>query len=190
MFAKFVVPLYSQMTKYVEYMRKMLSLLACVLFSLALSAEPLHISVERIQIQSMGSMIVYMLYDDPNDRVFVYPLLLQEGETDAVAGKTYVYPGEMHRTYAYWMLSDYTTYALYTEATFVKTENATGEIRIEATATDTNGDSFELLYDEAEPVQGIEEVKQAKAARKVVEKGQILIIQRDRKFTIMGSPTY
>ena len=190
MFAKFVVPLYSQMTKYVVYMRKMLSLLICTLFAVSLSAEPLHIPVERIQIQSMGSMIVYMLYDDPNDRVFVYPLLLQEGETDAELGKTYVYPGEMHKTYAYWMLSDYTTHALYTEATFQKTMNEAGEMRIDATATDTNGDSFVLVYDEAEPVQGIEEVMQPKTARKVLEKGQILIIQRDRKFTIMGSPTY
>ena len=178
------------MAKYVLYMRKILSLLICLLFSFALSAEPLHISVERIQIQSMGSMMVYMLYDDPNERVFVYPLLLEEGETDAVLGKTYVYPGEMHKTYAYWMLSDYTTHALYTEATFQKTENAAGEVRIEATATDTNGDSFELLYDEAEPTVGLEEINYPNRARKVLKNGQILIIQQDRKFTIMGTPIY
>ena len=186
----FCVPLYSQMDKYVLYMRKILSLLTCLLFSFTLSAEPLHISVERIQIQSMGTMIVYMLYDDPNERAFVYPLLLQEGEIDAVLGKTYVYPGEMHKTFAYWMLSDYSTYALYTQATFLKTESEAGEVRIEATATDTNGDSFELLYDEAESTEGIEDVMQLKRAKKVVEKGQILIIQQDRKFTIMGSHTY
>jgi hypothetical protein len=178
------------MTKNVESMRKILSLLMSLVVSMTLWAETTNVTVERIQIQSMGSMIVYMLYDDPNMRVFVYPLLLQDGETDAELGKTYMYPGEMNMGYAYWVLSDMQTHALYTEATFVKTENAAGEIRIEATATDTNGDSFELVYDEAEPVQGIEEVKQAKAARKVVEKGQILIIQRDRKFTIMGIPTY
>lgn len=186
----FCVPLYSQMVKYVVYMRKILSLLTCLLFSFVLAAEPLHISVERIQIQSMGTMIVYMLYDDPNERAFIYPLLLQPGETDAVSGKTYVYPGEMSKTFAYWMLSDYSTHALYTEATFLKTENEAGEIRIEATATDTNGDSFELLYDEAESTEGLEDVEYPNRAQKVMEKGQILIIQQDRKFTIMGSPTY
>ena len=109
---------------------------------------PPALSISRVQMQSMGTMIVYMLYDDPNDRVFVYPLLLSDGTTDAVSGKTYVYPGEMSQTYAYWMLSDYTTHALYTQATFCKTDLGNDKIRIDATATDTNNDAFTLTYDE------------------------------------------
>ena len=51
---------------------------------------------------------------------------------------------------AFWMLSDYTTHAMNKEATFKATfkatQNAAGELRIEATATDENEDSWKLLY--------------------------------------------
>jgi hypothetical protein len=171
-------------------MRRFTSLVLGLMMTLSISAEALHVPVDRIQVQSMGSMMVYMLYDDPNERVFVYPLLLQEGETDAKDGKTYVYPGEMSKTYAYWMLSDYKTHALYTEATFRMTLNETNEKRIDATATDTNGDSFELLYDETSESLGKEQVTHNNKVQKVLQNGQILIIQNDRKFTITGNRTY
>ena len=106
------------------------------------------VEVARIQIQAMGTRIFYMLYDDESGKAFVFPLILAEGQEDVEAGKTYIYPGEMDKTYAYWMLSDYVTHALYTEATFKKTVKSEDKIRIDATASDTNGDQWVLVYDE------------------------------------------
>ncbi len=106
------------------------------------------IQIDRVQVQPMGTMVAYMLYEDANERVFVFPLILEEGQEDAVPGKTYVYPGEMSPTYAYWMLSDYTTHALYTEATFKKMVSGADTWYIDATATDTNGDSWKLRFNQ------------------------------------------
>ena len=106
------------------------------------------VEVARIQVQPMGTRMFYMLYDDVSGKGFVFPIILDEGKDDVEPGKTYVYPGEMDKTYAYWMLSDYTTHALYTEATFKKTVKSEDKIRIDATATDTNGDKWVLVYDE------------------------------------------
>ena len=106
------------------------------------------IVVARIQVQPMGSRIFYMLYDDESGKAFVFPLLLAEGLEDAEPGKTYVYPGDMDKTYAYWMLSDYMTHALYTEASFKKTLKSEDKMHIYATAFDTNGDKWVLAYDE------------------------------------------
>ena len=106
------------------------------------------IQIDRVQVQPMGTMVAYMLYEDANERVFVFPLILEDGQEDAVPGKTYVYPGEMSQTYAYWMLSDYTTHALYTEATFKKTVSGADTWHIDATATDTNGDQWKLRFDQ------------------------------------------
>ena len=106
------------------------------------------VEVARIQVQPMGTRMFYMLYDDVSGKAFVFPLIIAEGQEDVEPGKTYVYPGEMDKTYAYWMLSDYTTHALYTEATFKKTVKSEDKIRIDATATDTNEDKWVLVYDE------------------------------------------
>ena len=106
------------------------------------------IEVARIQVQPMGTRMFYMLYDDVSGKGFIYPIIIAEGLEDVEPGKTYVYPGEMDKTYAYWMLSDYTTHALYTEATFKKTVKSEDKIRIDATATDTNGDKWVLVYNE------------------------------------------
>ena len=106
------------------------------------------IVVARAQVEPMGTRIFYMLYDDESGKGFVFPILLSEGQEDVEPGKTYVFPGEMDKTYAYWMLSDYTTHALYTEATFKKTIKPKDDIRIDATVTDTNGDKWVLVYDE------------------------------------------
>ena len=38
---------------------------------------------------------------------------------------------------------------LYTEATFIKTKDNDGLVLIKATATDQNGDSWNLVYDES-----------------------------------------
>ena len=106
------------------------------------------VEVARIQVQPLGTCIAYMLYDDESGKAFVFPLILAEGQEDVELGKTYVFPGEMNKAFAYWMLSDYTTHALYTEATFKKTVKSEDKIRIDATATDTNGDKWVLVYDE------------------------------------------
>lgn len=55
----------------------------------------------------------------------------------------------MNRTYTYWMLEDYITHSLYTEAAFVKTKDDDGLVLIKATASDENGDSWNLVYDES-----------------------------------------
>lgn len=106
------------------------------------------VNVARVQVQPMGTCIAYMLFDDVSGKGFVFPLVIPSGAEDVEPGKTYVFPDEMNRTYAYWMLSDYTTHALYTEATFKKTVKADEKWRIDATATDTNGDKWVLLFDE------------------------------------------
>ncbi|MBR0194707.1 MAG: hypothetical protein IJQ32_00475 [Paludibacteraceae bacterium] len=171
-------------------MKKTFVLLMNLWLAFGARAASIDITVERIQVQSMGTMIVYMLYDDPNSRVFVYPLLLSDGETDAVLGKTYVFPGEMNQAYAYWMLSDYTTHALYTQATFCKTDLGNGHTRIDATATDTNNDAFTLTYDES--LQTLEKpaVNEHKHVQKTLQNGQIIIIQADKKYSITGNLLY
>ena len=102
--------------------------------------------IERIQVQPLGTCIAYMLYEDESGKAFVFPLYVASGAQDIEYGKLYVYPGDMNPTYAYWMLSDYSTHALYTKATFKATKNEAGNLRIEATATDAHGDSWKLLY--------------------------------------------
>ena len=62
-------------------------------------------------------------------------------------------------------------------------------IYIEATASDQNGDDWILIYDE-QALEGIDLVSAPQKAKKVLENGQLLIIQGDRKFTITGSPSY
>lgn len=106
------------------------------------------IEVARIQVQPMGSRIFYMLYDDESGKGFVFPIILEDGQEDVEPDKTYVFPGDMDKTYAYWMLEDYVTHALYTEASFKKTIKPEDKIHIYATAFDTNGDKWVLVYDE------------------------------------------
>ena len=168
-------------------MKKITSLVMGLLFAVGMyaDAEPTQIHVERIQIQPWsGSRIFYMLYDDPNMRVFVFPLFLAEGQTDAELGKTYVYPGEMDQIYAYWMLSDYTTYALYTHATFLMTEPEPAEMRIDATATDTNGESFVLVYDTSE--QGIENIELTEQSKIVMSDGVLYIVRDNKMYDLRG----
>ena len=78
--------------------------------------------IQRIQVQPMGSMIAYILYEDESGKAFVFPIYVASGAQDIEYGRLYVYPGDMHQTYAYWMLSDYTTHGLYKTATFKATK--------------------------------------------------------------------
>ena len=148
-------------------MKKIITILSCALLAFGLTAckgknppDPVgpvdpevpegatKVEVARIQVQPMGTRIIYMLYDDVSGKGFVFPIIIAAGREDVELGKTYVFPGEMDKTYAYWMLSDYTTHALYTEATFKKTVKSEEKIRIDATAADTNGDKWVLVYNE------------------------------------------
>lgn len=152
-------------------MKKILFLLTCVITLLGMascekksSEEPIPQEqqedpqdplegvtvIGRIQVQRIGlSCIAYMLYDDESGKAFVFPLYIAESDEDVELGKTYTFPDDMNTVYAYWMLSDYTTHSLYSAATFKKSELAEGMIRIDATATDMNNDSWILLYDES-----------------------------------------
>lgn len=106
------------------------------------------VTVNRIQVQYLGSFIAYMLFYDEQDKVFVFPVNLSDGAKDVELGTTYVYPGDMNPTYAYWMLSDYTTHALYEEASFTKTEKSADKLLIKARVIDKNGDKWALTYEE------------------------------------------
>ena len=105
-------------------------------------------AIYRIQVQPMGATIFYMLYEDESGKGFVFPIYKAEGAEDVELGKLYTI-NEMNRTYTYWMLEDYVTHSLYTEATFIKTKDEDGLVLIKATATDQNGDSWNLVYDES-----------------------------------------
>lgn len=104
-------------------------------------------AIDRVQVQKIGAnCIAYMLYHDDSGKAFVYPIYIAEGAEDVEEGKTYTID-EMNKVYTYWMLSDYTTHSLFTEATFKKTM-PDGKLRIDATAKDQNGDQWKLLYKE------------------------------------------
>ena len=106
------------------------------------------ISIYRIQIQPMGTTIAYMLYDDESGKAFVFPLNIPNSADDVEPGKLYTLD-EMNKVYAYWMLSDYTTHSLYTDAKFVKFKDEDGLVLIKAKVSDQNGDTWNLVYDES-----------------------------------------
>ena len=186
--------------------------LAGLLGAAQLNAEPTDIKVGWIQVQKLyATCISYILFDEigqPDGKGFVFPIYIAEGAEDIDLERTYVYPGpDMNSNFVMWMLSDYATHSFYTQATFVKTEDEEGYIRIEATAMDQNGDEWAIHYDQKaieeeiaqwekeqkEKEEGIAEVYGRQATnqlRKVLQNGQIIIIQGDRKFTILGTPSY
>lgn len=103
--------------------------------------------IKRIQVQPMGATIFYMLYEDESGKGFVFPIIIGDAE-DVESGKLYTID-EMNRTYTYWMLEDYITHSLYTDAKFVKFKDEDGLVYIKATASDQNGDSWNFVYDES-----------------------------------------
>ncbi len=150
------------------------------------AGEPTEIQVGRIQlITQVPGCIVYGLFDDPTDRVFEFPIKLAEGESDVELGRTYMID-DMHRTYTYWMKSDYMTHALYTEATFRKTENADGVMLLKATATDENGDSWALTYDPGDQESAVSETRAAARPVKRVVNGQVVIDKNGVLYNVLG----
>jgi len=90
--------------------------------------------------------VYYVLYTD--EKEFIFDIFTAEGDSDVVLGKTYTLD-DMDSYYCYWEAVDSWDYADYTECTFVKTVDAEGFVKINATATDENGDEWVLNYDEA-----------------------------------------
>ena len=147
-FQIFVVPLYTQMTKNVLFMRKILSLLTCVLFAMSISAETTNVAVSMYRMQKQTNGVMYQLLNENMSRMYVFPIEnLPEGATDVEYGKTYTL-ADMNQ-YSYWLEQETYSYALFTSATFTATKNGEGKIRIDAQVTDQHGDTYILLYDEA-----------------------------------------
>jgi hypothetical protein len=169
-------------------MKQITSIVLGVLLAVSMYAgTPTEIRVERIQlITQIPGCIVYGLFDDPTDRVFEFPIKLAEGESDVELGRTYTL-SEMNTVYTYWMKSDYMTHALYTEATFRKTEITEDLIKIEATATDTNGDSWVLTYDESQEESGVSHTYSAAKPAKRIENGHVIIEKDGIRFNVLGA---
>ena len=91
------------------------------------------------------SIYVYTLLGD-NDLYYSFAFS-SDGADPVVNGTTYSL-SDMYAYYSYWYDDDY-NYADYTACSFTKTVDTEGFIKIVATATDTEGDSWNLLYDEA-----------------------------------------
>ena len=143
----FFVPLQTQMIKNVVSMRKILSLLAFTLCALISMADTIQVSVSNYYSQTMARTNAFHLINEAGDIEYVFPVVMPEGATDIEYGKTYTL-SEMKEAYAYWWYpAKYMLGALYTEATFKATKTGSLITRIEAQATDTNGDTWILTYD-------------------------------------------
>ena len=75
---------------------------------------------------------------------FAFP---STGEDMVIDGQTYTL-SDMDAYWSYWY-DDSFDYADYTTASFTKTTDANGKVKIIASVTDTNGDVWDLLYDQA-----------------------------------------
>lgn len=75
---------------------------------------------------------------------FAFP---STGEDMVVDGQTYTL-SDMDAYWSYWYDDSY-DYADFTTASFTKTTDANGNVKIIASVTDTNGDVWNLLYDQA-----------------------------------------
>ena len=89
------------------------------------------------------NVFTYMLASKDVYFFFSFP---SEGEDVVELGKTYTLE-DMDEESTYWYVSSY-EYGFFEECTFVKTVND-GKVKIEVSATDTYGDVWNLLYDEA-----------------------------------------
>ena len=169
-------------------MKRILTVIGAVLIALGMQAAT-ELTIDRLQTQQIATdCVAYILFHDDSGKGFVFPVYVDPKDGDVEWGRVYTID-EMNRVYTYWMLSDYWTHSVYTDATFMKEVSDDAHIYIEATASDQNGDDWILIYDE-QAKEGIEAVSAPQKAKKVLENGQLLIIQGDRKFTILGNPSY
>lgn len=168
-------------------MKKIVTLFAGIFCALCLHATPTEVSVQRIQLLPIGAdCIGYGLYDDTSDKAFIFPIYVSDGATDVELGRTYTID-DMNRVYTYWMLSDYSTHALFTAATFKKTEDANGKVRIDATATDTNNDEWILTYDEAALSDAVPQTTVTPITIKRIVNGQLVIEKDGTQYNPLGT---
>lgn len=129
-------------------MRKIVSLLTCVLLATGLFAGEYNVTVSNYYSTQMGRTLAFHLMNETGERDFVFPIVLPEDATDIVYGKTYTMD-DMNKAYAYWWEQTTYKYALYQEAEFTITKDANGKVLIDAKALDTNDDVWFLIFDEA-----------------------------------------
>lgn len=101
------------------------------------------VSVIAIEAEYNSQYKQYMYVLAGEDRYFIFTFD-SEGE-DIITGKTY---NLTDMADAYWYISTY-NYSDFTAATFVKTVDENNKVKIVASATDEDGDIWNLSYDEA-----------------------------------------
>ena len=145
--AKNVVILQSEISKNVVSMRKIVSLLTCVLLAAGMFAGEYNVTVSNYYSNSLARTRAYYLVNEAEGIEYVFPIVLPEGATDIEFGKTYTL-SDMNKSYAFWWYPNARQLgALYTAATFTATRTGSDITRIEAHVTDTNGDIWHLTYD-------------------------------------------
>lgn len=127
-------------------MRKIVSLLTCVLLAARMFAGEYNVTVSNYYSNSLARTLAYYLVNETGEREYIFPIVLPEGATDIEYGKTYTID-DMNKSYAYWWEPSTYKYSLYIEAEFTITKDANGKVLIDAKALDTNGDVWFLVYD-------------------------------------------
>ena len=108
--------------------------------------------------------IYYALYNEDKSVIFCFDILCAEGQKDVVSGQTYTL-ADMLADYCEWVYSN-DTYngTAFVSASFTKTVAADGSYTIVASATDENGDVFNLSYAESAYVPQTYNLVMAKAS--------------------------
>lgn len=108
--------------------------------------------------------IYYALYNEDKSVIYCFDIYCAEGQKDVVSGQTYTL-ADMYATYCEWVHSN-DTYngTAFVSASFTKTVAADGSYTIVASATDENGDVFNLSYAESAYVPQTYNMVMAKAS--------------------------
>lgn len=108
--------------------------------------------------------IYYALYNEDKSKIFCFDIYCAEGEQDVKSGQTYTL-ADMYSTYCEWVpANDTYNGTAFASASFTKTVAGDGSFTIVATATDVNGDIWNLSYSEAAPAPEIYNLTMAKAS--------------------------
>ena len=108
--------------------------------------------------------IYYALYNEDKSVIYCFDIVCAEGQEDVVSGQTYTL-ADMLSTYCEWVYaSDVNNGTAFTAASFTKTVAADGSYTIVASATDENGDVFNLSYAESAFVPQTYNLTMAKAS--------------------------
>ena len=108
--------------------------------------------------------IYYALYNEDKSVIFCFDILCAEGQEDVESGKTYTL-ADMLADYCEWVpANDMYNGTAFTAASFTKTVAADGSYTIVASATDANGDIFNLSYAESAFVPQTYNLTMAKAS--------------------------